>query len=476
MSLRYIYKAAYDALSVIWPMLFRMSSQKTRQKPTCVSLFAGAGGLDLGLEQAGFESVFVNELEETFHRTLLVNKALGSYSKNDAMQFLEKELNLRCWKNLSQVEIKELKARVLSSDREPYLSNAYLHQGDVRNLKGSFILERTGLKIGELDLLAGGPPCQPFSRAGKRETVGIADGRLFLEMTRLTKELKPRFVMFENVKGLAQSKTDVENYSCKKCQHLGVLPLLMRNNEEEKSCICGSNEIKTWITQNRGGSLEMIVEEFLRIGYSVKWKLLNAVNFGAPQLRERIILIASRDNEEYDFPEATHGKNPEQVLELFNPNDLKPWISMASALKGEKNWKKLTKNSVLWVKNVVRPHDEPVTWDINRPSPTIGAHQAAKLAIAPNGVPEEQLARQQWHVLGKRQGDSPSVAVEHSMLTDVELQILQTFPRYWLVVGTRMERAFQIGNAVPVALAQAIGIQLLRIIGNKGSKIANSAS
>jgi DNA (cytosine-5)-methyltransferase 1 len=220
----------------------------------------------------------------------------------------------------------------------------------------------------------------------------------------------------------------------------------------------------------------MIVEEFLRIGYSVKWKLLNAVNFGAPQLRERIILIASRDNEEYDFPEATHGKNPEQVLELFNPNDLKPWISMASALKGEKNWKKLTKNSVLWVKNVVRPHDEPVTWDINRPSPTIGAHQAAKLAIAPNGVPEEQLARQQWHVLGKRQGDSPSVAVEHSMLTDVELQILQTFPRYWLVVGTRMERAFQIGNAVPVALAQAIGIQLLRIIGNKGSKIANSAS
>jgi DNA (cytosine-5)-methyltransferase 1 len=219
----------------------------------------------------------------------------------------------------------------------------------------------------------------------------------------------------------------------------------------------------------------MIEEEFLRIGYSVKWQLLNAVNYGAPQLRERIILIASRDSEEFDFPIATHGKNPEQVLELFNPNELKPWETMISALKEEKNWKKLNKNSVLWVKNVVRPHDEAVTWSIDRPSPTIGAHQAAKLAMAPNGVPEEQLVRQQWHVLGKRQGDTPQVDVEHTMLTDVELQLLQTFPKYWFVVGTRMERAFQIGNAVPVALAGAVGMQILKSIKQKGSKVANAA-
>jgi DNA (cytosine-5)-methyltransferase 1 len=95
--------------------------------------------------------------------------------------------------------------------------------------------------------------------------------------------------------------------------------------------------------------------------------------------------------------------------------------------------------------------------------------------MAPNGVPEEQLVRQQWHVLGKRQGDTPQVEVEHTMLTDVELQLLQTFPKYWFVVGTRMERAFQIGNAVPVALAGAVGMQILKSIEQKGSKVANAA-
>lgn len=457
-------------------MLKLVNVENTHNKPTCVSLFAGAGGLDLGLEMAGFESVFVNELEETFHRTLVVNKELGAMSKNEAVAYLERELQRRCWKNLSSTEIAEIKKRVLSENRGRYLANAYLHQGDVRELKGSYILEKSGLKVGELDLLAGGPPCQPFSRAGKRETVGIADGRLFLEMTRLAAELKPRFVMFENVKGLAQSKTEVENYACEKCQRKAVLPLLMRDNKNPKKCLCGSKKISTWISHNRGGSLEMIEEEFLRIGYSVKWQLLNAVNYGAPQMRERIILVASRDSENFEFPAATHGKSPEQVLELFNPHELKSWETMKNALKEEKNWKKLSNESVLWVKNVVRPHDEPVTWTIDRPSPTIGAHQAAKLAIAPYGVPEEQLKRQQWHVLGKRQGDSPQVEVDHKMLTDVELQLLQTFPRYWLVVGTRMERAFQIGNAVPVALAAAVGKQLMHTIKKKDSKIENTAS
>jgi DNA (cytosine-5)-methyltransferase 1 len=83
------------------------------------------------------------------------------------------------------------------------------------------------------------------------------------------------------------------------------------------------------------------------------------------------------------------------------------------------------------------------------------------LSIAPFGVPEEQLARQQWHVKGKRQGDFPPVAVEHEYLTDEELLRLQTFPPQWYLYGTRMERARQIGNAVPLVLAHAVGCALL---------------
>jgi DNA (cytosine-5)-methyltransferase 1 len=250
----------------------------------------------------------------------------------------------------------------------------------------------------------------------------------------------------------------------------------MRDNEVTPKCKCGSSKLKLWKSNNKGGSLEMIVEEFERIGYIVNWKVLNAADYGAPQIRERIILVASRDNDVFDFPKPTHSKNPKDVLDLFNANELRPWVSMKAALLQEENWKKINRNAVLWVKNVVRPHDEPVTWNIDRPSPTIGAHQAAKLAIATKGVPEEQLYRQQWHVLGRRQSDTPPVHVDHEMLTDVELQLLQTFPRNWFVVGTRMERAFQIGNAVPVILAQAIGKELNKSIAGKRDKIADSAS
>jgi Site-specific DNA methylase len=84
------------------------------------------------------------------------------------------------------------------------------------------------------------------------------------------------------------------------------------------------------------------------------------------------------------------------------------------------------------------------------------------LALAPYGVPEEQLARQQWHTLGKRQGDLPPVFVEHQMLSDEELLRLQTFPPDWYLHGTRMERAFQIGNAVPPLFAKAVGQAILK--------------
>ena len=115
----------------------------------------------------------------------------------------------------------------------------------------------------------------------------------------------------------------------------------------------------------------------------------------------------------------------------------------------------------LWVKNVVRPHDEPVTWGFDRPSPTIGAHQGAKLAFAPKGVPEKQLFRQRWATKGRKQGDTPPVPVEHLYLSDEELLKLQTFPASWYLHGTRMQRAFQIGNAVPPMLGKLIGESIL---------------
>ncbi|MGC1270002.1 MAG: DNA cytosine methyltransferase [Croceibacterium sp.] len=198
-------------------------------------------------------------------------------------------------------------------------------------------------------------------------------------------------------------------------------------------------------------------------------------DFGAPQHRERLFIVGSRDGEDFEWPLTTH-ENPSRrgTPTLFDTMNLhKPaWRTMNDVLYGNGHWRYGELDSsqaVLWVKNVVRPHDEPVTWSLERPSPTIGAHQAAKLAIAPYGVPDAQLFRQQWHVLGRRQGDTPPVDVEHEYLSDEELLALQTFPTSWYLHGTRMQRAFQIGNAVPPQLAKVMGDAILKAMMHKES-------
>ena len=186
-----------------------------------------------------------------------------------------------------------------------------------------------------------------------------------------------------------------------------------------------------------------------------------------------MIIVGTITDKNFEWPETTHKKVSKKVNNkkqngLFD-NEKKPWVTMSDAVWPEKHAvygkfdKKLAK---LWVKNVVRPHDEPVTWTLDRPSPTIGAHQGAKLAFAPEGVPEKQLYRQQWTTKGRKQGDTPPVFVEHRYLTDEELLKLQTFPSWWYLHGTRMQRAFQIGNAVPPLLAKKIGEAIIKAENN----------
>lgn len=447
--------------------------------PKLISLFTGAGGLDIGLEQAGFQTVCANEIEPYACSTLKLNKVLCSLNDTEFHKWFDEQLEQRCYKQLPGIEADKLKNRVQQAvGAYKYLGHANILERDIRTVKSDELLSICGLKTGELDLVAGGPPCQPFSRAGKRENVDCDTGKLFKEFVRIVNDIKPRWFLFENVKGLVITKADVALIVCDNCKTESVAPFEMResdNNKDEIKSVCPNcSSTKTsliWRKQ-RGGSLEIILNEFNSIGYKCHWKILNAADFGAPQSRERLFIVGSRDNEQFTWPEPTHGENkvrPQkpQIAFTFEENTLKPWETMYEALWADGHWKygKLdTKKAVLWVKNVVRPHDEPVTWSLKRVAPTIGAHQGAKLAVAPYGVPEEQLLRQQWHVLGRRQGDNPPVFVEHEYLTDEELLRIQTFPRSWYLYGTRMQRAFQIGNAVPPVLGLAVGKSVMNAI------------
>lgn len=444
--------------------------------PKLISLFAGAGGLDLGLEQAGFTTLLASDAAHWACETLRQNKLLQSLKGKEVEDWFQNQLKQRCYKNASKDDIENLRRRIILGSKEHRLAKAVIVEEDIRALKSETILDLTKQKRGTLDLIAGGPPCQPFSRAGKRQTMDVEQGRLFLEFVRIVHDLRPRFFLFENVKGLVLSKTEVPHIRCNECGTKTVAPFFVRQKPNEsvhlpcRKCSSTNTEL-TW-SNIAGGSLDIILNEFESIGYKCVPQILNAANFGAPQNRERLFIVGSRDGEAFSWPSKSHAESSvsSNQSELQFDSPLPNIRCMKDVLWKNGHWRygKLDPSkAVLWVKNVVRPHDEPVTWTLDRPSPTIGAHQGAKLALAPFGVPEAQLARQQWHVLGRRQGDTPPVFVEHEYLTDEELLTIQTFPQDWYLYGTRMERAFQIGNAVPPALAKAVGSSIYNCLQSK---------
>lgn len=441
---------------------------------THVSLFTGAGGLDLGLELAGFETYAAVEINSYACETLRKNKELACLKPQDFNAWFEKNVATNpTYLRLGQLEMDLLKQRLQKAvGKRKYLSNAVIFESDIRTVDSKALLGSLPQGIDEVDLISGGPPCQPFSRAGKRETLDDDRGRLFAEFVRIVGDIKPRAFLFENVKGLIQSKADIWFGQCKACgdetfPEFSVERKPPKEGETAPPCKSCKSKKTEWVIHEKcpGGSAKVIRAEFERLGYRCHEALLEAADYGVPQYRQRWILVGLRDGQEFTFPTPTHVSQDE--TDLFSGSKAKHRTLAEAILQNEYLYHDLPAKhgkAVLWVKNVVRPHDEPVTWTLDRPSPTIGAHQGAKLAIATKGVPPEQIFRQQWHTLGRRQGDTPPVHVEHAYLTDHDLLRLQTFPDDWFVFGTRMERAFQIGNAVPPKLGEVVGREIIRAI------------
>jgi DNA (cytosine-5)-methyltransferase 1 len=350
--------------------------------PTMVSLFSGAGGLDIGLEEAGFETASATDWDGDCIRTLHANQA-------------------------QRLPVRGRSGRL-------HFAGARIVEADLVDVKGS------DLFAGNLDLLVGGPPCQPFSSSGKQRSVLEGRGRLFEHFARIAQELRPRIILYENVRGLVTARGR---------------------------------------TGRPGEALAEVQAAFEEIGYAVRFGLLNAADFGAPQRRVRLFMVGTRDMALPPFPEPTHGREPRPTL--FGR--LQPWVSLSEFLVA------LPSPAP---EEIVRPSDrlEPQLRDLpcgcglksqGRAEPTRpGGHWGYRQGtfIADLKLPARTVtaaASQDWIRL-------PDNSLRR--LTLRECAGLQGFPMEWRFVGSKASQFRQVGNAVPSVFGRAIGGVLVQAL------------
>lgn len=342
--------------------------------PKIISLFSGAGGLDYGFEAAGFETAVAIEFNHDCCETLRHN---------------------RRWEVIER---------------------------DILDVPTEELLERAFLKKEQVDLLIGGPPCQPFSKSGywsKGDSLRLEDPRAntLSAYLRIVEEARPRVFVLENVEGLAYSGKDE-----------GLQLLLSRIQDINKKT--GSK-------------------------YAPAFAVINAADYGVPQLRARFFLVAARDGTTFRLPAPTHGSDEEihGSLPGIGPQPYRTaWdaigdirVNPSEDLEIRGKWADLIPTI---------PEGQNYLWHTKRGG----------------GTPLFGWRRRYWGFLLKLAKDRPSWTIQaqpgpaigpfhwdNRRLSMRELCRIQTFPDDVEIVGGRTSIQRQLGNAVPSLLAEVIG-------------------
>lgn len=297
-----------------------------------VSLFSGAGGLDLGFIKAGHNIIWANDI---------FFDAVKTYQRN--------------------------------------IGNHIICE-DISTIKSNDIPEH--------DLLIGGFPCQGFSVANIKREGHDERNKLYLELLRVLVEKQPKFFLAENVKGI--------------------------------------------LSLNQGKVFEMILLDFANAGYIVKYKVLNAANFGVPQKRERVIILGVRNDVDFklEYPEPTHSQYPE----LFERK--KHWVSIGEALKNipePEEHHNLFNHTCSKFKLKFNGYIGNRMIDPNKPAPTVTARGDEKGGVVVLHHPKN-----------------------HRRMSARELALTQSFPIDFIFEGSNSSVYRQIGNAVPPVLSFAL--------------------
>ena len=370
-----------------------------------IELFAGAGGLGLGISQAGFHPSMVLEWDPYCCDTIRENQ------RRDIAP-------VKSWP---------------------------LRQADVRRATFSHL-------EGEIDLVSGGPPCQPFSLGGKHKAQ--ADKRdMFPEAVRAVREAKPKAFMFENVKGLTRASfTSYFEYI--KLQL--VYPECVAKKDETWTEHLGRLERHHTSGTDKG------------LSYNVVARVLNAANYGIPQKRERVFIVGFRNDLglEWRFPEGTHSWNAlawDQVKGTYWDRHKVPKKERLISERALKVVERLDHASHDKAWRTVRDaiNDLPDPEKLKRENKILNHRfqPGARSYPGHTGSPMDEPAKTlKAGVHGVPGGENMLRRADGSVryFTVRESARLQCFPDDYLFHGSWTETMRQLGNAVPVNLAAAL--------------------
>jgi DNA (cytosine-5)-methyltransferase 1 len=349
-----------------------------------VSLFTGAYGLDLGFELAGFRVAVALDISEESYANLRANRP-----------------------------------------KVPFLL------GDIKGFSTADILREAGLRPGEVDVVTGGPPCQPFSPAGKRQSLRDPRAAPLMEFIRVVREARPKVFVMEEVPGILSARV----------RHVPMRERGRRPPAPE---------------EEPGSAWRVVLEELGKTGYRVAWRVLNAADYGAPQVRERVVVVGVRPDlgKPPAFPEPTHSRKPAPL-----PRLLRPWVTLAEALVGIRDHGGLIPLPPKYAK-YARYVPPGGNW---RQIPDELKPEAMNAAYRASGGRMGFYRRLAWFEPSPTLVTSPAMKAtmmihpwEDRPLSVREYLRIQGFPDDWRVVVPARSAYRLFGEAVPVPLAKAI--------------------
>jgi DNA (cytosine-5)-methyltransferase 1 len=317
--------------------------------------------------------------------------------------------------------------------------NLPVYNTSIVDVSGEDLKISGGFAGENIPLVVGGPPCQAFSVFGNRLGLEDARGRMLFEFIRIVNETRPKTFLMENVRGLLS---------------MSIVP---DKSGKSKSVKAPKEHLE------KGSLVNLLLQEFNKMGYHVDCFVVNSVNYGAPQIRERVLFIGNRFGHRVTFPVPLHSNRPS--------DGLPPFKTLGDAIG---------KNSG-FVDNCP---------DVMNFSP----RKLKYLSMVPSGgnwrslpveVQKESMGKS-WHLKGGRSAywrklsfgfPSPTVVTmpnhagtsmchpeELRAISVGEAAAIQEFPSGWKFQGTTASKFKQVGNAVPTRLGRVAGEVILDLL------------